>query len=117
MSDYLDRAVDARASGDALEVPEFDLEAAIDREVELDEQVAAPVAEGDRLGTITYSQDGRVLVEVPAVAATDVEVPGALERVGIWLARVWRGVLDQPIMATPEVFEVPPAVTPAATGS
>lgn len=90
--DYLDRTVTARASGEAIDVPEFDDGADVERVVLLDRGVSAPVARGDRIGTVTYAQNGNVFLEVPVVAAESVEAPGALERVGIWFARAWRWV-------------------------
>jgi len=105
VSDYLDRAVTARAAETSLAVPAFDAASPVTRDVHLDPRVSAPVAAGDPLGEITYSQGGRVLVKVPVVAAASVEAPGFITRVGTWFARGWRAVTGAPTMARFEVVE------------
>lgn len=52
----------------------------------LPESVAAPVGEGDRIGSVTVSLDGRTLAEVPVVAAESVEAKGLSSGV----ERFWR---------------------------
>jgi len=75
---YVDRFVVARAAPSAAAVAAFDTSRPVERLVSLDTSVAAPVFAGQLLGSITYRQDGRVLVTVPAVAAESVEAPPAL---------------------------------------
>ena len=48
-------------------------------EVEAPEQVDAPVMLGDTLGVIRVLLNGRVVAKIPAVAASDVSMPGLLE--------------------------------------
>lgn len=48
-------------------------------EVELPEEVPAPVREGDALGLIRVKLGGEVIAKLPAVAAEDVGMPGMLE--------------------------------------
>lgn len=91
VADYLDRTLVARA-GDVSQVPTFDLSAPVRRHITLQPQVAAPVAEGQRIGEIVYTQGKRVVLQVPVVAASSAEVPGAFQRVEISLVRAWRGV-------------------------
>jgi len=59
----------AKAAPTTAWVAPYDTSRPIERVVDLPENVAAPPAPGEVLGAITYSQDGRVLVTVPAVAA------------------------------------------------
>ncbi len=54
-------------------------------EMELPEEVNAPVAAGDTLGMVRVLLGGKVIARLPAVAATDVRMPGLLEG----LLRVW----------------------------
>lgn len=103
VSDYLDRSVAARASGEPLDVPEFDPDARIERTVLLDPSVRAPVSKGEQIGVIAYAVDGSVVLEVPVVSAEAVEAPGALQRLGIWFERAWRWVTGAPTMAQPEL--------------
>jgi len=101
VSDYLDRTVLARASAEAIDVPEFDPDIAVERAVLLDPDVDAPVDPGERVGTIAYAQGGEVFLEVPVVAAEAVPAPGALERIGIWFQRAVRWITGAPTMASP----------------
>ncbi len=105
VSDYIDVVVTARASSEAVSVPEFSSEVQVLREVVLYSEVKAPVAEGDRVGEIVYSQGGEVLLRVPAVAAADVEAPTVIERIGIWFTRTWNWITGQPRMATVQLAE------------
>jgi len=104
VSDYLDRTVLARATGDPIEVPEFDPDCTVERSIRLDPQVAAPVAVGDPVGTITYTQNGTVIVEVPVVAAEEIPAPGFLERAGIWLQRAFRWITGRSTTPLPEII-------------
>lgn len=62
-------------------------EKALKLEVELPDEVQAPVKAGDVLGVARVTLDGRVVAKVPAVAAGDVGMPGLLEG----LMRVMQG--------------------------
>ena len=99
VAEYLDRAVTARAADASLTVAEFDPTRPVDRLVDLDAKVHAPVVVGDRVGEIVYSQGGREIVRVPVVAVTAVSEPGLGAKVGIWFARGWRTLTGQPTMA------------------
>lgn len=48
-------------------------------EVELPEEVNAPVEAGETLGMVRVLLDGKVIAKLPAIAATDVRMPGLLE--------------------------------------
>lgn len=48
-------------------------------EVELPEEVQAPVMEGDTLGVVRVLLNGKVIAKLPAVAASEVRMPGLLE--------------------------------------
>jgi len=48
-------------------------------EVELPEEVNAPVKQGDTLGVVRVMLAGEIVAKLPAVAATDVGMPGLLE--------------------------------------
>jgi D-alanyl-D-alanine carboxypeptidase len=86
---YAGRSVTARAAAQSPDVPKFDPTAAIERTVRLASSVRAPVERGEQIGLITYAVDGRVILEVPAVAAETVGAPGALQRTGAWFVRTW----------------------------
>ena len=44
----------------------------LETEINLPEEISAPVKEGDRLGELTYSLDGRVIAVYPVFAAEDI---------------------------------------------
>jgi len=101
--DYLDRTVTARAAETSVPVPAFDPKTPVKRRVVLDPHVSAPVAAGQVVGQIVYSQGATVLVRVPAVAASAVEEPGVFDKVGTWFARGWRALTGAPSMASLQV--------------
>ena len=46
----------------------------LETEINLPEEISAPVKEGDRLGELTYSLDGRVIAVYPVFAAEDISL-------------------------------------------
>lgn len=58
-------------------------------EVELPQEVPAPVAQGDALGIIRVKLSDNVIAKLPAVAASDVDMPGLLASF-VKLFRNWR---------------------------
>ena len=100
VSDYLDVTVAALVA-DSVEVPVFDLDGEIHTRVDVLSEVEAPVAAGQRLGTLTVMQGERLLAQVPLVAAHDVPVPDFWEGAGIWFTRLWRSVFGGPLVAAP----------------
>jgi len=72
---YAGRSVVAKAAASNAAVAPYDASRAVERSVGLETSVTAPVFAGQVLGEITYRQDGRVLVIVPAVAAESFEAP------------------------------------------
>ncbi len=89
VSDYLDIAVIATVESET-RVAVFDLDGEVVREVSLYPEVKAPVARGDRIGTLTVRQDERLLGRVALVSSEDVEAPGLFERAWIAVVRAWR---------------------------
>lgn len=63
----------ARAAESTAVVVPYDVTRPVERTVELLEGVATPVMRDQWLGWIDYSQDGRLIVRVPAVAASVVD--------------------------------------------
>lgn len=103
VTDYLDRSVAAVVAEDSA-VPVFDLEGDISSSVDVVDDVDAPVAAGQRLGTLTIVQGDRLLVQVPLVAGEAVETPDAWSGVKIWFTRIWRSVFGGPLMASAEAL-------------
>lgn len=87
--DYFDVEVNAVVESD-VRVEVFDDDGEIVREVSLYPEVKAPVKRGDRIGTLTVRQDGRLLYRAALVASDDVKAPGLFTRAWIAMVRVWR---------------------------
>ncbi len=89
--DYLDVTVPAVIQ-EQVKATVFDLDGEIERKVDLFAEVKAPVAAGDKVGTLTLKQGDRLLAQVPLVAGASVERPGFFERIWIAVARGWRDI-------------------------
>jgi D-alanyl-D-alanine carboxypeptidase len=90
VSDYLDTSVPAAISRDATAAV-LDLNGSIRRTATI-APVRAPVKRGDRVGSVTFTQAGRLIAGMPLVAAREVGAPNPFERVWIGLVRGWRAV-------------------------
>jgi len=102
VADYLDVTIPA-VVGETTSTPVFDLAGDLESRIEVAPEVEAPVSAGDRLGTLTVSQAGQVLAEVPIVAAHDVRKPDLFRAVGIWFTRMWRTMFGGQLVAEPAV--------------
>jgi D-alanyl-D-alanine carboxypeptidase (penicillin-binding protein 5/6) len=100
VSDYLDMTVPAVVASSTV-VPVFDLEGEITSSIDVVSYVDAPVKAGDRVGTMNVRQGQRLLVQVPLVAARDVEAPDVWQRIKIWVTRAWRSVFGGQHRAAP----------------
>jgi serine-type D-Ala-D-Ala carboxypeptidase (penicillin-binding protein 5/6) len=100
VADYLDRSVDA-VVGVPANLPVFDLAGEVTRTVSVPESVDAPIARGDRLGTLSLVQGDRLLAQVPLIAITDVRKPTLPERVWIAIVRMWRSAFGDDAQAEP----------------
>lgn len=97
VTDYLDVNVPAAIAQD-LSVPVLDLNGPIRREVTLAAQ-KAPVAQGQSVGVVTFTQDGKVIAQLPLVAVSAVKKPNVFQRIGIAIARAWRAVFGSNALA------------------
>jgi len=103
VSDFLDATVPVLVGG-ARRQPVFDLDGPVHRRVTLDPSVAAPVRAGQRVGTVTVYQGDRMLAQLPAIAAWDVQRPRFFSRVGIAIARMWRSIFGGETMAQARIM-------------
>ena len=51
----------------------------------VDEQIEAPIYQGQELGRLQVSLDDKVLVDVPLVAQVDIEQSGLMSRLFDWI--------------------------------
>jgi serine-type D-Ala-D-Ala carboxypeptidase (penicillin-binding protein 5/6) len=100
VSDYLDREIEA-VVGVPATLPVFDLAGEVTRTVTLPESVDAPIARGDRLGTLSLVQGERLIAQVPLIAVEDVRRPTWPERAWIAIVRAWRSVFGTSPEAVP----------------
>lgn len=98
VSDYLDVTVPVKVGGSQA-LPVFDLDGPVQRRIELDEEVTAPVRAGQRVGTVTVYQGDRMLAQLPAVTSWDVRRPGFFRRLQVSSVRLWRSVFGGARMA------------------
>ncbi len=93
VTDYDDRFVPVLAAQDATRTI-FDLDGEVRAQALYDRQLKAPVAKGQPLGVLVFTQGGRLVTSVPLVAGASVRAPGFVERIRIALGRWWRSILD-----------------------
>lgn len=91
VSDYVERTVPSETA-ETTSVAVLDLAGPVRRRIDLKPDVPAPVAKGQRIGTMTVFQGDRLLAQIPVVAAKDVPVPTFRQRVGFFFIRLWRGI-------------------------
>lgn len=100
VSDFLDVTVRTVVASTTV-IPVFDIEGEVTASVDMLAEVEAPVARGDRLGTLNIRQGQNLLAQVPIVAAEDVAAPDLWGRITIWITRAWRGLFGGQRQAEP----------------
>ena len=100
VSDYLDVTVPV-VVGETTTTPVFDLWGDVGYVLDVPDELVAPVAKGQRVGTLSVTQGERLLAQVPVVAARDVAVPTFVERVQIAVTRLWRRLFGGSLKAQP----------------
>jgi D-alanyl-D-alanine carboxypeptidase (penicillin-binding protein 5/6) len=91
VTDYLERTAPT-AAAESTTVALFDLAGPVRRRIDLLPEIAAPVAVGQRLGTMSVYQGDRLLAQVPVVSTRAVPVPTIWQRIMFFFARIWRGI-------------------------
>ncbi|MCL4554444.1 MAG: glycine cleavage system aminomethyltransferase GcvT [Actinobacteria bacterium] len=99
VTDYLDLTIPA-VSNSAFSDYIFAPDGQVTAEVELVAHIEAPVAAGDRLGTLRLVQDDRLIYQTTLVSQVSVEKPGVFERVWIAIQRFFRPQEGQVPLAT-----------------
>jgi serine-type D-Ala-D-Ala carboxypeptidase (penicillin-binding protein 5/6) len=94
VSDYLDVSVPAAISQDA-SAAVLDLNGTIRRTVTIT-TVKAPIKVGDRVGSVTFTQGGKLIAGMPLVATREVRRPNPFLRVYIGTVRLWRALFGAP---------------------
>jgi D-alanyl-D-alanine carboxypeptidase (penicillin-binding protein 5/6) len=76
-----------------------DAETDIEKDAQLPEQIDAPISKGDKIGTVTYSYDGKDIGKADLVAVNDVERNEIIHAVHISL-----GVITSPFFFIPVII-------------
>lgn len=109
-ADWSDRAVDVVAKQADKKVGIFSLAGEVTEQADLPQSVSGDVKAGQKLGTLTLSQDGREVGSVELVSAEDEPAPNPLQWVLVQLDRLVRAVQGQPTVAASEqLFQTPEA--------
>ncbi len=88
VSDFTDTTVDVEV-GPLPTAAKFDPGTDVRRQLMLLRTIQAPVAAGQQLGRLTFTQGGHIVATVPIVAARAVAAPGLIEGLAIWWTRQW----------------------------
>ncbi|MDM8246457.1 serine hydrolase [Collinsella tanakaei] len=102
-ADWTDKSVDVTTTDTGSTVVLFSLAGEVEQDVEL-QTITGDVTEGQSVGTLTLSQDGKELASVELVSAENVEAPDPLSWILVQLDRVVRFVTGQPGTAELEVI-------------
>jgi len=100
VKDYLDVTVPAVVA-ETTSTPVYDVRGEVTTKTDVVGEISAPVVEGQRLGTLTIEQGGRLLAQVPIVASGNVPVPTFWEGVKIGATRIWRKLFGGALQAAP----------------
>lgn len=93
-SSWIDKTVDATLEDPEATMELFALKGDVTQTVDF-ETLEGTVNEGDKVGSITYKQDGETLATLDLVAAQTVEGPKWYEKVGIWFKRLFGGITGE----------------------
>ena len=102
-ADWTDKSVDVTTTDTGSTVVLFSLAGEVEQDVEL-QTIIGDVTEGQSVGTLTLSQDGKELASVELVSAENVEAPDPRSWILVQLDRVVRFVTGQPGTAELEVI-------------
>jgi D-alanyl-D-alanine carboxypeptidase (penicillin-binding protein 5/6) len=100
VTDYLDQSV-AAIVAESASVPVYDVLGDITVNADVVTEIQAPVVKGQRLGTLSVQQGGRLIAQVPIISAADVPVPDGWARFKIAVTRLWRKAFGGQLQAAP----------------
>lgn len=108
-ADWTDKTVDATISDPTQTVPAFSLAGDVEQEIAFD-TITGNVEVGQKVGTLTLSQQGKDIATVDLVSAEDVSAPDPISWVLVQLDRVVRMVTGQPTSVEGTVMSEPPTM-------
>jgi D-alanyl-D-alanine carboxypeptidase (penicillin-binding protein 5/6) len=108
--EWIDRTVKATLKDPDTTIEIFDLEGNVSQEVELDE-LHGTVNAGDKVGSIKFKQQNRVIAEQDLVACDRVEAPNPIDTIMIWWQRTTQGLDGDRAHAASQVYNVMPIIS------
>ena len=112
-ADWTDKDVDVTVADPEATVPVFSLAGAVEQDIQVD-TVSGNVTEGQKLGTLTLSQDGREIASVELVSAENQNAPDPISWVLVQIDRLVRLVTGDSADTGTEIVSEPVAVTELA---
>jgi D-alanyl-D-alanine carboxypeptidase (penicillin-binding protein 5/6) len=92
VTNFLDQSVPVLVSEDT-SATVFDIAGEIEQSIDIEDTVA-PVKEGQELGSMTFTQNGKLIARVPLVAANDVNKPFFMIQWYYNFVKMWRSVFN-----------------------
>lgn len=108
--EWIDRTVKATLSDPDAAIEIFDLEGNVSQEIQLDD-LHGTVNAGDKVGTVKFKQQNRVVAEQQLVACDRVEAPNPIDTIAIWWQRTTQGLDGDRAHASAQVYNVMPIVS------
>lgn len=99
LADWSDKTVAVTPKDPADTVKAFTLEGDIKEAYEYDDRLTGDIKKGDKVGTLTVTQNGKKLKTFELVAAEDAPAPGIVDRVLVGLDRLFRFCEGKPTHA------------------
>ncbi|MDM8300485.1 D-alanyl-D-alanine carboxypeptidase family protein [Collinsella tanakaei] len=109
-ADWTDKDVDVTVVDPEATVPVFSLAGDVEQDIQVD-TVSGNVTEGQKLGTLTLTQDGREIASVELVSAENQNAPDPVSWVLVQIDRLVRLVTGDPADTDTEIVSEPVAVT------
>lgn len=109
-ADWTDKDVDVTVADPEATVPVFSLAGDVEQDIQVD-TVSGNVTEGQKLGTLTLTQDGREIASVELVSAENQNAPDPVSWVLVQIDRLVRLVTGDPADTSTEIISEPVAVT------
>lgn len=106
---WIDKTFKATLANPDERIEVFRLEGNVSQEMHFDD-VTSDVSPGQKVGTVEFKQDNKVIKTVDLVAAEECKAPNFFEGIGIWWDRLFRGFNNEPTEAESTVVNTTPLI-------
>lgn len=114
-ADWTDKDIDVTVADPEATVPVFSLAGDVEQDIQI-ETVSGDVTEGQKLGTLTLTQDGREVASVELVSAENQNAPDPVSWVLVQIDRLVRLVTGDPVDTGTEIISEPASVAELDAG-